>query len=156
MNWEQLWNEMDQNLPDQFVFYDLGTVERVGSKSEVVEEIQKDQVGVAFSIFSSEDLSPVGVRSLLLLTFDEGLETDVYMEVGNILASRVAGQIHRRVGESILITPPLLLKNPAVQRLVQMKKHVLTDCNYQHAHNGKLIPLRVTMMKVEGDNTGNA
>ena len=157
MNWEQLWNDMNSNLPEQFNFYDLGTVQRTDKNTDLIDKkILSNQIGVAFSIYSSEDLSPVGVRSLLLLTFDEDLESDMYMEIGNILASRVAGQIHRRVGESILITPPLLLKNPSVQRLVQMKKHVLTDCTYQHIHNGKQIPLRVTMMKVEGEAVGHA
>jgi hypothetical protein len=155
MDWNTLWNEMDQNLPDQFNFYDLGTVERGENRGEA-DEIQPDQIGVAFSIYSSEELSPIGVRSLMLLTFDEGLQADIYMEIGNILASRIAGQIHRKVGESILITPPLLLKNPAVQRLVQMKSHVLTDCTYRHVHDGKSIPLRVTVMKVEGDSAGHA
>ena len=145
----------ESTLPNQFPFYDLGRVERIDDAA-FSAEIGEDQMGVAFSLYTADELSPTGMRALLLLILDEGLEKDVYMEVGNIIASKVAAQLNKAMSEPFLITPPLLLQNPAIQRLARMNRLILTDTAYRHIEADKTIPLRVMLIKVEGEMAGNA
>jgi len=142
-------------LPTGFNFYHLGKVELTGD-SEI--EIPDTSIGVAFSIYPNEDTTPPEktFRTLILTVFDSGLVTDIYMEIGNIIASRFANHLGHASLQDVLITPPLVLKAQAVQRLLQVKKQMISKKRYQHIYDGKLIPINVYVMRVEEEEKGHA
>jgi hypothetical protein len=145
-----------QSLPQSFDFYGMGKVEAQETEVSTEAEPGEGKVGVAFSVFPMLDAEDPKFRTLLLTVFDDGMETEMYSEIGNIIASRFATGVSKALSEDITITPPLLLKTPAVQRLTRMKKQTLTVKRYVHAHEQKLIPIEVYVLKVEGDQAAHA
>ena len=151
--------QVNQAMPGDFDFYNLGKVTPSPLESvESIEDFAENCVGVAFSIYPMKDAegSTAALRTLMLAVFEDGLDPDVYSEVGNIIASRFAGGLSRMLSEDIMITPPLLLKPAAVQRLTRLKRQTLSHRRYFHSFDSKLIPIDVLVLRVEGEKKGHA
>ena len=156
---QEIINQIGGAFPGGFDFYDLGKVLQDKELSpEDVESIPGNCSGVAFSIYPMDEaqVETLTLRTLLLMIFDEDLDAEVYKEIGNVIASRFAGGLSRLVSAEVMITPPLMLKSAAVLRLTRMKKQTLSRRRYFHSHQGKLIPIDVLILRVEGEAKGNA
>ena len=130
-------------LPDSFEFYDFGRVENQGELSREKNEIHNEVVGVAFSIFPDGIglEGDFGGRKILICTFDSGLDASMYIEVGNILASRFATRLGEAASEGMMITPPQFLQAAAVRRMISLEEKVVLRTRYVHTYNQTLIPI---------------
>ena len=152
-------NQINTAFPGGFAFYDQGKVVLdKTSTPEGIEELPNDGIGVAFSVYPMNESKSdsTHLQTLLLTVFEQGLDASVYAEIGNIIASRFAGSLSKLISEEVMITPPLSLKPPAVQRLIRMKRQTLSRRRYFHNHNNKLIPIDVLVLRVNRGAKGNA
>ncbi len=155
---EELAGKIGGVFPGGFDFYDLGRVVPGQEPGDSVEDMQDDRMGVAFSVYPMDEKEPgaEGLRTLLLAVFEEGLELEIYTEIGNVIASRFAGGLSKLLSEEVMITPPLTLKPAAVQRLIQMKRQTITRKRYIHSFQNKVIPIDIMVLHVEGKAKGHA
>ncbi len=93
------------DFPGGFDFYHLGQVEALNSTSIDFEGKQ----AVAFQLYGDQE-------GLFVLLFAEGLDTSLYSELGNVLASRMSRMLSESSDTDLMISPPRLL-NP-----LQVKK----------------------------------
>jgi hypothetical protein len=145
-------------FPGGFDFYELGRVVPAQDPAVGIEDLHDGKMGVAFSVYPMDEATSeiAGLRTLMLAIFEEGLEHEIYAEIGNVIASRFAGGLSKLISEEVMITPPLTLKPAAVQRLIHMKRQTLTHKRYLHSYQNKLIPIDVLVLRVEEKNQGNA
>src|SRR4051794_39611054 len=81
-------------LPDQFEFYHLGQVSQQPSHAHL------DEV-CAIAFYLSGD-----VEAIMILLFSKQLDSSLYSELGNILASQMATQLSNKSGMDLHISPP--------------------------------------------------
>src|SRR4051812_46540740 len=90
------------SLPDAFDFYQLGRVSLAGqavSNASFLAAELEGQARVAFTL--KGDLA-----GLLVLAFDSGLDLSTYMEMGNIIASRLVTAVTQNGKLDVLLSPP--------------------------------------------------
>jgi hypothetical protein len=110
-------------LPSQFDFYHMGTVETGPTGQELSFESM-----CAFGYRIQGDL--VGT---LILLFDEGQDSSMYSEMGNILASRIATALGNRDEIYLTVSPPTSLTNATVRILLQTTQPAYRR-TYLHIH----------------------
>src|SRR4051794_8579843 len=107
-------------LPDGFDFYHLGRVETregspfplfdlesalLGNESALSFQLRGDVSGTLLVLFDSR--------------FTHGLDTSVYAELGNILASRVADRLNESSGLDVMISPPQTLGESGLKNIAK-------------------------------------
>lgn len=83
---------LQASFPESFDFYHLGridTADTTGAAQPTAREILDELMDPHCAAFV---LSGAGEKAYLLLFFDGHLDSSVYAEAGNILASRMAGK----------------------------------------------------------------
>ncbi len=79
------------------------------------------------------------VQGVLLLLFDFGLDSDMYAEVGNVIASRFVAQL------DAVISPPKTLNHSQLERLMRSQKPLLR-ASYLHHYEKTVVPLTVLLL----------
>lgn len=128
--------KISQLMPEGFSFYHLGYVEAV--TEEQPAPISKALEGAAFSIQGE-------IRGVMLILFEKGLDTSAYVEMGNILASRLATHLSLKAGLDVMISPPKLLNAQELITLIQSQQTVAQK-NYLHVHQGKSIQIKALVL----------
>jgi hypothetical protein len=136
-------------LPDKFEFYHLGEVQASSdpiSREVRIAESFTDCIGAAFLI---RDRATSDTLAWLVLVFDQGLDAATYTELGNVIASRFAGNLARdlQLIEGALPSPPRTLNAPQLSRLFSMNSSREQEARVYHpARQGTLVPVRAYVL----------
>jgi hypothetical protein len=122
-------------LPEHFEFYDQGLVTRT-QKSDDQFRVGQRTLGLAYRIYGDWE-------GMIVLLIEQSLDLSMYSEIGNVIASRFASQLGD--GPDTLISPPMTLDPELI--LLYSKQNQRVAATYQHACEGKLIPLRVWILE---------
>jgi hypothetical protein len=153
-DFENLSRKFSDSMPDGFEFYHLGRVESAGDWADELspsgnELPLEDRVAVAYRIQGD-------AQGALLILFDKGLDSSLYMEMGNIIASRTATQLNRIEGIDVLVSPPQVLKE-AMARSLLAQASPASRRRYLHLHEGRSISVETVILpQLERGQTGNA
>src|SRR4051812_12917874 len=98
-------------LPEGFDFYHLGRIELQATEHEQ----PLGQIAIAYRIEGD-------ARGVLLLLLDEGLDTSMYSEAGNIIASQLVSRLSREDGLELTLSPPRTL-GPAQLKTLLSQPH---------------------------------
>lgn len=123
----------EKAFPEEFDFYHLGqvklksAVERPNVRNIPISPINLGTVAAkAVGIFeytSSDKLSSIGytfngdINCALIVSFDRNLDLSTYMELGNVLASRIATQLCES-GLDVMISAPNILTEKQLRSLI--------------------------------------
>ncbi|MCM2324398.1 MAG: hypothetical protein NDJ90_14160 [Oligoflexia bacterium] len=129
-------------LPEGFDFYSLGTLvvapEPTGTLDDPAE--LAELAFVAFRYSGDE-------QGLILTAFDRGLDSSMYTEMGNVLASRFADRLSRLSdGVGVGISPPLALEAEPARRLLQAAAQRRTERLFHHVHGNIAVPVRMIVL----------
>jgi hypothetical protein len=139
------WTEL---LPEAFDFYHLGTV-AAAAGSRAVDAALTDARGAAFRVSDAETEREL---AWVVLAFDEGLDEDTYVEMGNVIASRFAGSLARARGlpRGAALSPPRALDAERLQRLLLAYAPRLPAGPearlYYHRRQERVIPVRAYVL----------
>ncbi|MGE4107005.1 MAG: hypothetical protein AB7F66_07290 [Bacteriovoracia bacterium] len=142
---------LDLAMPRSFQFYHFGAVEKAVTPSapspEDLKAIVHGSTVVAFQIYSLADRQ----RNLMVALFDEALEHQAHVELGNTLASRLAANLGAEVDESILVSPPIATTDEYIEKLLdsgsvsQLFSYVLKSSDGPRAVNVLFFSFRPQM-----------
>lgn len=143
----ELKNNIIQSLPLELSFYDLGIIRPQDQNERSAHIPTEDKVFVLFRVYSVDP----SLKLIFLFSFDQGLESDLYLEMGNILASHFANQLQAQTSlEEVMITPPHITTNS--KAIAQLKgEEELIHRDYVHDYLGKLIPVSVHLMLTQSE-----
>lgn len=127
-------------LPQEFDFYHLGKVTQKPSTEDF-----KEYSAVAFQFYGEWN-------AILVLLFSKDLDLDLYAEMGNILASRIALQLNQEKGLDLMISPPQVIQEKTLERMIQSANLVLHH-SYAHLYQNSVIPVKTLLFstQAEGD-----
>jgi hypothetical protein len=145
---------MIEHLPESFDFYHLGRVERAEPESDSSFDLEKTL---------QEESSAWGYRvhgdapALVVLLFDRVHDSSVYMELGNILASRIAtGLSAGRVGVGVMISPPQALSVSQIRKLTLNRQEPLHRRYFHRFGADRTVAVDALILPVPSEGTGNA
>lgn len=139
------WTEL---LPERFEFFHLGTVTAAADAADGLAE-PADARGAAFRVSDAESEREL---AWVVLVFDEGLDEDVYVELGNVIASRFAGALARARGlpHGASLSPPRALDGERLRRLLRAYAPQLSAGPetrlYHHRRPDRVIPVRAWIL----------
>lgn len=141
------FSEWSAVLPQHFQFYHLG---EVSSKAlfNKTENPLKDALAVGYQIKGD-------IQAVVLVIFDRGLDLSVYSELGNVLASQIANQLHSQKGFDVLISPPQILSESLFENIQRSQKPLLKR-TYAHVYHNFVIPIETWILKALPEGVGHA
>jgi CheY-specific phosphatase CheX len=138
---DPIFDTLMQALPEPFSFYGLGEV----APSMAPIEIDEEAEAAVFSL-SGE------IRGMIAVLFDRDLDTSMYTEMANVLASRVATKLSKDDGLTAIISPPRMMKAPDVLDLVE--GHPAVFRAYTHLYQQQMIPVQLVILPYLGPSLG--
>lgn len=125
----QILPQMDRAFPRNFDFYHLGKVELLRTEHSADLPLQSPDFvapgkAIAFSLYGD-------FRAVLVLWFPSELDQDIYTELGNLLASKVASQLSKDNQLELMISPPNPLTDSQWEQLSR-KSPILMKGYYAH------------------------
>lgn len=143
----ELRSKLNRALPENFPFYHLGVVSRSGSSEGANDHpmawadlAAKGRHAVAFAIYGEE------MPGTLVLLFDQELDSSVYFEIGNVMASRLAD------GLGAMPSPPRSLSSKGAERLLQASQGKAIWFEYSHGAGAEKIALELAFIPTEWPN----
>lgn len=137
--------ELRSAMPERFPFYHLGLVERTEAPLDLGTT---DRLAFAFGIYGE-------FQGTLVLLVERGIDTSVYSEIGNTMASLFATRLSAR-GELTQISAPKMLDSLSLGRVFNLSRIILTE-RYLHMAQGRVIPMEVMLLgDLKEGNVGNA
>lgn len=138
-------------LPGEFPFYHLGTVTPSDQLTERASAPDLESEGlraIAFSLYGD-------YRGVAVVLFEEGRDGSVYTEMGNTLASRVAGSL----GPMVMISPPIQLSPTQYSHLLSQSGPPVSRL-YLHPQQNSGAPARIWLLvfkspELKGATEGN-
>lgn len=142
--------------PEPFAFYDQGTVQPLIQsptllQNELMIDFDKGPWNrsqlVLFKIFGdtlSEEL-------VAIVRFEDGLDPSTYLEVGNIIISRLAGSLKQaeQNSEDLFISPPQNLTTAQAKRILTSGSSFAPILKtYLHSHEDKETRIDFILMPV--------
>jgi hypothetical protein len=137
-------------LPQGFEFYHLGRIELEARPTHGGD----DNIAIAYRIEGE-------LRGLLLLLLDETLDTSVYSEAGNIIASQLVSKLSDQEGLELTLSPPRILSSGQL-RALRIQDHEQPHAisrSYVHRHGDRVIHLTAVLLPVTAvplEGIGNA
>jgi hypothetical protein len=127
------------SLPETFEFYHLGTVQParapgIMSPQKMLATSLATHSKVGFTIHGD-------VEGALVIAFERGLDLSTYMEMGNVIASRMVTAFVQDSETKVdaMISAPQSLTEKALDRLLQAARpEVITMKVYVHRHEGRV------------------
>ena len=115
---EQLSDSFHLNLyaalPEKFEFYHLGQVKRVDPKVETTE-LESDLIYIGFRIM---DEVPVTLVLAFEASLEQGTQSSMQAELGNIIASKFAARLQKENRFEVMISPPIALTYSKILKLL--------------------------------------
>jgi hypothetical protein len=133
-------SRLNDALPAGFDFYHLGNVRLLPGEESA--EAPLDSVAVGFTLQGE-------TRGLLVLFFDRGLDLSTYVEMGNVIGSRMATTL------GAILSPPRMLEQPQLEALARAARTSVRR-GYAHVHQGKLVTVQAWILPVPSEGTGYA
>jgi hypothetical protein len=116
-------SRLTSSLPEGFDFYHLGKVEPAPNLTDVEGELDIEPQHMLWDSLS-EDVK-IGYRihgdvdGVLVIGFEQGLDLSTYMELGNVIASKIVTALSAKDGLDALISPPQQLTQKTLERLAR-------------------------------------
>jgi hypothetical protein len=134
---------LTQALPENFPFYHLGTVEAQKAEGSDVEwTFDADQTAVSYRFHGDSE-------GMLVVVFDQGLDESTYLEMGNVIAAKLATNLSKAQGWDVMISPPEKLKSAQLQALLPRVPQKIIR-NYLHLHQGRSILVSTLLFQMSG------
>lgn len=130
--------DLHATLPQSFHFFDLG---EVSLESERPTNLNlAHQQGIGFQFLGSS------ARSMLLLV-DESFDLSMATEMGNIIASKLAGRLSQVEGWDVGISPPQVWPEAKVAGALGnlFKSDRIHLSKYVFSFKGNLIPIQIAV-----------
>lgn len=125
-------------LPQSFEFYDQGTVglgpilENPATGASVTD--LTDKFGIVILLQGD-------IKGVVIGLFDQGLDTSMYSEMMNVIASRLSDDLAQYDDLDVLITPPRVIEGDVLDRtLMQVLKGTTLTTQQSYLH---LIPAQL-------------
>lgn len=134
-------------LPERFDFYHLGSVARLPEEPQPADPsanlAAENSFAVGFGFHGD-------MRGLLVLLIDKGLDLEVYSELGNLLAARVALELHRNGGLDVMISPPYSINPKRLGELLASPPGKMIRQAYTHRYGASEIRMEALILPSEG------
>ncbi|HUP58171.1 MAG TPA: hypothetical protein VM598_12005 [Bdellovibrionota bacterium] len=127
------------SLPEAFEFYHLGSVQPARAPGTV-----PPQKMLATSLAAHAKVGYLihgDVTGALIIAFERGLDLSTYMEMGNVIASRMVTAFVEGTEPKLdaMISPPQALGERALERLLDVARpEEITMKVYVHRHEGRV------------------
>ena len=143
-------------LTDEFDFYGNGSITLEPSSLSLPPLSENEVEGKMAAVIKVLGAEIVA----MVLLFDEDLDSSMYSEVGNILASRLAGKLSQQADWKVEISAPAIWSAERVsERLPAILKSGKTQSiSYFHIVRGNAIPLTMVLITqggVDAETSGN-
>ena len=125
-------------LPVGFSFYNMGTVEMLSADSAQtqageVSDFPEPGLSIGYQFVGE-------LRGLILIMIPDGLNLSMYMELGNILASRIATYLSNEEGIDVMISPPKVMTEQNLQHFTRIESEV--SRTYYHRYGNCVVRLK--------------
>lgn len=144
---------LNQIFPEVLDFYESGKI----TASEPVQVIRDDlsllgvletlhdRVGVSLNVYSVDS----EFQALMVLIFDRGLDTSIYMEAANVIAGRMADRLAcaESFPNGVMISVPRLIDESGIRLLIRSQRNILSR-NYLHLHSGFAVEIQTLLIPV--------
>ncbi len=135
-------DQIEKALPKGFEFYDYGTVERGETLS--FEDIEfEGKTSYLFRLVGFE----LGQNYSLIICFHQDLERSKYIEIGNLVASKVATVMSQKQRE-FFISPPREIPLKRVSKLDPTQYNMRIQ-QYLHSNENRQVPLEIIVIHNE-------
>jgi hypothetical protein len=126
---------LEKSLPENFEFYHLGTIRK---NPEAAETSWDDLRIIAYPLKGDLD-------AVFLIGIEKGLDSSIYSEAGNIMASQLVTALDRE-GIDLLLSPPQVLDDERFKKLSENWKVVL-EKDYLHLHGKNAVWVRSRIVR---------
>lgn len=142
-----------RSLPSEFSFYHLGQVQLDDSQPDMLDSAElsaslSDLQCVSFTFYGDQ-------KSFLILTFEKGLDSSTYTEMGNVLASMTATALGKNEGIDIMISPPRSISPQQVSQMV-LAGGPVTRKIYLHIHKNQAIEVQALVLTAPSEGAAYA
>lgn len=142
---------MISNFSERFEFYHLGQVEPAPGALGFFDT-HEDLIGALFAFMG-------GSRGWIWVLFDPALDSSIYIELGNTLASRYADELARVTAEDVWITPPQMVNAEQAQSQIQHARAgggEYKRLDYLHRYNDHVVPVRMVVVHTPSEEAAHA
>ena len=134
-------HQISDSLPEGFDFYGFGQVTRSKAKPlSALTEITAGKSGVSFKLLGDP-------AALLVVLFDSGLDSSMYTELGNILASKLCQSLSEQGEGDLMITPPIVVRAEQLARLSQRNIPFIHQ-SYEHVDQGSTVLVETLILPI--------
>ncbi len=145
---EALVQAFETSFNHNFDFYNKGKIHPSAEKLKQPTVLEfTDKIGIGFRIIDSDK----GVHSFLLFVFDQGLELEMYLEMGNIFASRLAS--NSKSDQILFPTAPQIYREKQIKAVLSSFS---TRKRMFHSYQGKMIAVDLLLCKNDPIPEGHA
>jgi len=129
-------------LPTRFDFYHMGEVTLGSPAIEVQdhEDCLEGKNAVGFRLSGDGQI-------WMILLLDQALDSSIYQELGNIIASHTATQLSKRDSLSWMISAPQPVQNEQLKKILETTPAILRR-TYTHIYEQTLIPIETLFLPV--------
>lgn len=144
----QAWQQV---LPASFDFYGLGKVLRTGMISGIEALCQEPELGAhAFALQGD-------LKGVLILFFPARLDSSLYAEMGNIIASRVCSGLSSQLGLDVLVSPPRELgKEESLKRVLEHPEPLFWSYRHLQDESSPSVSLSVVLLSAPSEGAHHA
>jgi hypothetical protein len=142
-------------LPTGFSFYDLGEVTSDAKGSALPDDLSNLHQSKALDQFLAIGFRLITETNTWVVTlFDSQLDSNIYSELGNILASQFASRLQQLEDsmEPILISPPMKLSTPLLTRWLEARPSLLAR-TYWHRFEDRSVAVHALVLSGEQGGT---
>jgi hypothetical protein len=136
---------LDSSLPREFEFYNAGIVRTAPEGFPTPNFLLQN--AIAYRIYTLDEIASF----LFVFFFETGQDPDLYLEMGNILAARLATELEsRRALEELFITPPHQVKTEAAFRQL-LATPPWIERFYLHESESGPVPVSVRIFPIDSE-----
>ncbi len=143
-------------LPEKFEFYHLGTVATAPDLAGIESDLEIRPEQLLWESFDEDTKVAFTIRGdlsgVLVFSFETGLDVSTYMEMGNVIASRMVTRLSNDEGLDLMISPPQLLSRRALERLAQaVSPGSVAHRIYLHRHGEQTHAVQAFLIAAKGE-----